>query len=86
MVFQGLLRPSVQTDVEFHDAQTRYFTKRKEVQLSLTDMYYSYLYRPAIVVGEHSARHARRIQTGNLNTYLLYIFLTTLALLFWALK
>ena len=86
MVFRGLLRPSVQTDAEFHDAQTRYFTKRKEVHLSLTDMYAAYLYQPAITFIEHSARHARRIQTGNLSTYLLYIFLTTIALLFWALR
>jgi len=86
MVFRGLLRPSVQTDVEFHDSQTRYFTKRKEVQLSLTDMYYAYLYRPAITLVEHSSRHARRIQTGNLSTYLLYMFLTTITLLFWALR
>ncbi len=85
-IFRGLLRPSVQTDIEYQDAETRYFTKKKTVQLSLTDMYYAYLYHPAILFVEHSSRHARRIQTGNLSTYLLYIFLTTLGLLLWALK
>ncbi|RJQ34032.1 hydrogenase 4 subunit B [Candidatus Parcubacteria bacterium] len=86
MVFRGLLQPSVQTDVEYHDVETRYFTKKKKVELSLTDMYHAYLYSPAITLVEHSARQARRIQTGNLSTYLLYIFLTTLLLLFWALQ
>jgi hydrogenase-4 component B len=86
MIFRGLLRPTMQTDVEYHDATSRYFTKTKAVRHTLPDIYYGYIYEPVVRLLEHGAHEARRIQTGNLNTYLLYMFLTLLILLFWTLK
>jgi hydrogenase-4 component B len=86
IIFRGLLRPSLQADVEYHDDTVRYFRKAKTVHLSLPDLYFSYLYRPALSLVVRFSREVRRIQTGNLNTYLLYMFATVLILVFWALK
>lgn len=85
-IFGGLLRPSIQTHTEFHDADIRYFRKSKTVHLSLPDLYRRHLYLPAVSLIEQSAGHARRIQTGNLNTYVLYMFIALIILLVWALK
>jgi len=85
-VFRGLLRPSTQTHVEYEDASIRYFPKSKKVHFSLPDFYRVYLYFPTVLFVERAAREARRVQTGNLNTYLLYMFLTLIALLYWTLR
>ena len=85
-IFKGLLRPTTQTEVEYHDATMRYFAKSKRVYLSLPDLYRTYLYQPAALLVERGAAQARQVQTGNLNTYLLYILLTLMILLFWALR
>ncbi len=85
-IFHRLLRSTKRTEVEYHDASVPYFAKTKTVHLSLPDIYHLYIYKPGALFIDHSARHARRIQTGNINTYLLYMFLTLIALLFWALK
>jgi hydrogenase-4 component B len=80
-IFRGLLRPSTQKQVEYHDASMRYFTKAASVQSSLPDLYRAYLYAPATGLIERGARGARRIQTGNLSIYLLYISVTLAILL-----
>ncbi len=85
-IFRGLLRPTLQTDIEYHDAQVRYFAKTKTVHLSLTDIYHTYLYQYIVAAVEKSAREARKIQTGHLNMYLLYMCVTLLGLLVYALK
>ena len=85
-IFRGLLRPSIQKDAEYHDAAMRYFAKSRVVHLSVPDLYRAYLYDPAAALVEKGAMRARRIQTGNLNVYLLYIFVTVAGLVWWALK
>jgi hydrogenase-4 component B len=86
MIFRGLLRPTMQTEIEYHDATSRYFTKSRTVSHLLPNIYHRYIYRPVALFIERGSHETRRIQTGNLNTYLLYMFLTLLVLLFWALK
>jgi hydrogenase-4 component B len=83
-IFHALLRPAAETNVEYHDATVRYFAKSKSVHLSLPDLYRSYLYRPAALFIEKSAHRVKLIQTGNLNAYILYMFVTLVVLLWWA--
>ncbi len=80
-VFRGLLRPTTQTDTEFHDASTRYFAERTVVHASIPNLYHAYLYAPAAELIERGARGARRIQSGNLSMYLLYLSVTLAVLL-----
>ena len=81
-IFGGILRPSMRVEAS---KGSRYATLAKTIHLSIPNLYETYLYAPAVALVETIARHARRIQTGNVNTYLLYIFLTVLLLLYGAL-
>lgn len=85
-IFQGVLRPTKQTDVEYHDEALRYFIKSRTVTTDRVDVYQDYLYRPAQSVLRWFGDKAKLVQTGNINTYLLYIFMTLIALLIVATK
>lgn len=81
MIFRGLLLPTKQTDVEYRDAAMRYFPKLSTVHLGMRDIYGSYLYEPLREIAFMMSGYAKRIQIGNVNIYVLYIFLTLIALL-----
>lgn len=86
MIFHGLLRPTLQRDAEYHDAASRYFPRMKRVEHTLPNLYHLYAYGPFSAFVEAVSGKVRKIQTGNLNTYLLYMFVTLIALLMWGLK
>ncbi len=79
-IFQGILRPTKQTDVEYHDDALRYFIKSRTVTTDRVDVYETYLYRPVQKGIGFLGDKAKLVQTGNINTYLLYIFLTLIIL------
>lgn len=81
-VMQGLLRPSSETEIEYHDAN-RYFPKTGTVNMGLTDIYRGLIYRPLQVITTTIAGYMRKVQSGNIHTYILYIFLTLIGLLAW---
>lgn len=83
-VFQGVLRPTRQKEIEYHDEQSRYFTKYESVSTALSDPYRRFLYRPASAVLLIVARQAKRVQSGNVNVYVAYILITLIVLLLWA--
>ncbi len=80
-VFRGILKPTKQTAVEYHDADMRYFTKSSAVHLGIEDIYINYFYNPLQMFVSKLAGHFRKIQLGNLNVYVLYVFLTLIVLL-----
>ncbi len=83
MVFKGILRPNKRTEIEYRDADMRYFPKSKTIVLSITDIYRNYIYRPLNNLIENiSEKHIKKIQSGNINTYILYIFISLLISLF----
>jgi len=76
LVFRGLLKPTLQHTMEYDDAASRYMPRSRTVSLHVRDVYDSYFYAPlykALIVV--SAR-VKSIQNGNLNAYVLYIFVT----------
>lgn len=79
-IFQGILRPTKQTDVEYHDDALRYFIKSRTVTTDRVDVYQTYLYRPVQKGLGFLGDKVKLVQTGNINTYLLYIFLTLIIL------
>lgn len=83
-IFQGILRPTRQTDIEYHDEEIRYFIKSQEVKTEIGDPYRRVLYGPINAALAFVASYARRIQSGNIHTYVLYVFVTLIALLVWA--
>ncbi|MFA6096957.1 MAG: hydrogenase 4 subunit B [Candidatus Paceibacterota bacterium] len=85
-MFSGILKPTKQIDIEYHDANIRYFTKSSTVTLGIGNIYKSYIYGPVsrMIIGISDI--AKRIQCGNINLYLLYIFMTIIILLIWVTK
>ncbi len=79
-IFQGILRPTKQTDVEYHDDALRYFIKSRTITTDRVDVYQKYLYQPVQRSLHFLGDRAKLVQTGNINTYLLYIFLTLIIL------
>ena len=80
-IFKGVLRPTRQTGVEYEDANLRYFPKFSIITLELQDVYRSYLYRPLQALTLKISNQIKKIQSGNVNAYVLYIFVTLIGLL-----
>ena len=80
-VFTGVLKPTKQTAIEYHDAELRYFPKKTVVTMGFQDIYSSYFYKPLQQLTVRLADEIKKIQIGNINVYILYIFLTLTGLL-----
>lgn len=82
-IFQGILKSTRQTEVEYRDETMRYFAKSKEVVFELPNIYKQYLYDPLYNFLARLSRWTKKIQSGNVNAYLMYILLTLIGLLIW---
>src|SRR3989338_11695566 len=71
MIFKGVLRPSIQHDIEYHDAQSRYLPKSRMIVLGVQDMYRSYFYEPLHRIINAMSLWVKKIQSGNINAYIL---------------
>ncbi|MDO8785235.1 MAG: hydrogenase 4 subunit B [Syntrophales bacterium] len=80
-IFRGVLKPTGQTELEYHDARLRYFPKSGIVTMGLQDVYGSYFYKPLQQLTIRLADQIKKIQIGNINVYILYIFITLTSLL-----
>jgi hydrogenase-4 component B len=80
-VFKGFLMPSLHQSVERHEGENPYHIKARKVQMNVRDMYQAYLYRPLYALINFLARSVRYIHHGNLNAYVLYIFVTIIIVL-----
>ena len=80
-VFRGMLKPTKQMAIEYHDAELRYFPKKTIVTMEFQDIYSSYFYRPLQQLTIKLADEIKKIQIGNINVYILYIFMTLTGLL-----
>ncbi len=82
-IFKGILKPTKQIDIEYRDANIRYFTKSSTVVLGMGNVYKDYLYDPLTKAITRISNIAKRVQCGNINLYILYIFITVIVLLIW---
>lgn len=83
-IFQGVLRPTRQSTVEYHDERTRYFVRAVGIETGLRDVYRERLYGPIERVITFFADRIRRVQTGNVNAYVLYFALALVGALVFA--
>lgn len=84
VIFQGLLRSTRQTEIEYQDANIRYFAKSRTVTLGMQNVYGKYIYAPLETGIAHVSNFVKKLHSGNIHLYLLYIFITVLVLLVWA--
>lgn len=85
-IFGGLLKPTKQTTLEYHDARMRYFPKYHAVDMHLEDIYMRYIYAPIGRATLTLSRIVAKTQSGNTHLYLLYIVAMLAILLAWAMK
>ena len=83
MVFKALFQPhrEVQREYDF----SPYFAKTIRFDSHVEEMFELRLYRPARFMILRAARRVRGLQAGSIHAYLLYIFVTLLLLLLFAL-
>ncbi len=81
VIFRGILRPTKQNTIEYRDADMRYFAKKNLVRLEIEDFWGTCIYYPAQNLVARMSNRVKLLQSGNINAYILYIFLTLLLLL-----
>jgi len=81
-IFQSLVRPTKNTTIEYVDDR-HYFPLARTIELGCRDIYEAYLYAPLNRSAESISRTAKKIQSGNVNAYILYIGLALACLLTW---
>ncbi len=86
LIFKGVLKPSIQHEVEYRDSESRYLPKSRNVILAVRDVYQSHLYDPLQGAITKLSLRAKNIQSGNINVYVLYLFVALLAVLLLASK
>jgi hydrogenase-4 component B len=75
LIFKKILRPSIQHEIEYLDVNNKYVPKTTTVTLSVHNVYLAYFYEPIQRVMAEISSRAKRIQSGNINAYILYIFI-----------
>jgi hydrogenase-4 component B len=84
-IFSGILKPTKHHSIEYREVDvSRYFPQSKTVTLGVPNLYEQYLYQPLHQLLSSLSRQTRFIQSGDINQYLLYIFITVIGLLVWA--
>lgn len=78
VIFQGILKPSLQTEIEYNDAMMRYVPKSRTAILHLADFYRMRIYDPIQHGITRISEYAKKIQGGNVNVYILYILIVLL--------
>ena len=73
LIFKGLLKPTIQHNIEYYDDQNRYLPKSRTVTLNIGNVYHTYLYQPLHIVINKLSVKAKTIQNGNIDLYISYI-------------
>ncbi|MBI3875928.1 MAG: hypothetical protein HY300_08225 [Verrucomicrobia bacterium] len=83
MIFKALFQPRREVELEYDFSP--YFAKTLRFESHVEEVFEQRIYRPLRIVILRTSRRLRAIQAGNLHFYLLYIFVTLLLLLLFAL-
>ena len=79
-VFAELYRPTKELTVDFHP-DSKYFVQSIEYKSEITPLFERLLYDPFLRLMQFAARQVRRLQTGSLHLYLVYVTVILIILL-----
>lgn len=82
-VFVQLYRPTKELSIDFHP-DSKYFVHAIEYHSEITPWFERYFYHPMLELFRRAASQVRKLQSGSLHLYLLYISLTLVLLLIFA--
>jgi hydrogenase-4 component B len=80
-VFAELYRPTKELTIDFHP-ESKYFVQSIRYRSEITPWFERALYTPALRLVGSAAQQVRRLQSGSLHAYLLYMALALVVLLF----
>jgi hydrogenase-4 component B len=80
-VFKGVLRTTRNVSVKDQNGGTRYFGKSRTVEFGIRDIYKTYFYHPVSVLATKASEQVKKIQSGNVSMYILYIIIALVVLL-----
>lgn len=81
MIFKNIYRPYEKTEINYYNDDVKYFPSGMKYKSEVTEIYDKYLYSPIAQAIIGLSQKFNWIQFGNVNAYLLYIFLTLIILL-----
>jgi hydrogenase-4 component B len=81
-IFNGILKPTIQKEIEYRDEDSRYLPASRTIVLSVNDIYQTYFYTPVSKFVISLSSRVKKVQGGNINVYLFYIFAALLVALF----
>jgi len=79
-VFAEFYRPTKELTIDFHP-ESKYFVQSIEYKSEITPLFEKYLYNPLLRSVNFIARQTRRLQSGSVHLYLLYVTVALLILL-----
>lgn len=82
MIFRMIYHPS--SEVEVEPGVPPYFEGQIRYEVHIASPFETYFYQPAALCVLWLARQVRRLQTGSLQHYLLYVLVALLVVLWWA--
>lgn len=82
-VFRAIFRPHAESDVEFINRSIPYITKSRTIHFSTVNIYEIYFYHPIERFLAICSEKIKSIQSGNVNLYIMYIFLALIGVLLW---
>lgn len=80
-IFRNVLKPTKEIEIEYSTSNPRYFAQKRTVNLETINVYKQNFYKPLKIVLTSLSEYARKTQSGNVNTYILYIFAVLIILL-----
>jgi len=82
MIFSNIFRAT--HEIEISEESSPYFHPQVKYELKTESVFLKYLYEPVYHFVLSASRLVRRVQTGHIQTYLAYIFITLVILLLFA--
>src|SRR5215510_16355313 len=79
-VFAELYRPTKELTIDFHP-ESKYFVQSIEYKSEITPWFEKYVYEPCLWLVRLLAVNIRRLQSGSLHLYLVYVAIALVALL-----
>lgn len=83
LIFKGILKPSIQHEIGYSDSDSRYLPSYRTVILEMQDIHQVYVYKPLQAIINKISMQISKVQNGNINIYIAYIFVTLLVVILW---
>lgn len=80
--FQSLVRPTKKIETTYAD-EKQYIPTFRSIDLGVFDVYEAFFYSPVNRCAENASRLVKKIQSGNVNAYILYIALALVSMFIW---